>query len=71
MFCYIIPGAVTLIAITIFVVDTPMCLINELSANKARKGLFWIAKINGRKDYYVTLDEINHVKEMENVRVNS
>ena len=56
MACYIIPGALTLAAISIFVVDTPMCLINELSANKARKGLLWIAKINGKNDFYVTLD---------------
>lgn len=60
--CYIIPGVLTLVAISIFAVDTPICLIIELSANKARKGLMWIAKVNRKKDFYVTLEEINQIK---------
>ena len=48
-----------------FAVDTPMCLINYLSANKARKAFVWIAKMNGKKDFYLTLDQIKEIKEID------
>ena len=56
IYLYAIPTLLVLLALTIFVVDTPICLIDYLTPNKARKALFWVAKINGKKDFYVTLD---------------
>ena len=56
IYCYAIPAVLTMMVLSIFVVDTPMCLINFLTPNKARKALFWVAKINGKKDFYITLE---------------
>lgn len=69
LYFYAVPAVFLLLGLTIFVVDTPMCLINYLSPNKARKALFWVAKINKKKDFYITLEEIKEVKELEQARV--
>ena len=64
VYFYVVPGVLVFIALSIFVIDTPMCLINFLTPNKVRKSLFWVAKINGKKDFYITLEEIKEVKEI-------
>ena len=55
LYFYAIPAILLILSLSFFVVDTPMCLINYLSPNKARKALFWVAKINGKKDFYISL----------------
>lgn len=56
VYCYAIPAVIVFILISFFVVDTPICLVTFLTPNKARKALFWVAKVNGKKDFYVSLD---------------
>jgi MFS family permease len=56
IYCYAIPAILILFSLTFFTVDTPICLINLLSPNKARKALYWVAKVNGKKDFFITLD---------------
>ena len=47
LYCYIIPSIFILIAIFLFLVDTPMSLILRNPPEKARKRLLFIARING------------------------
>ena len=55
IYFYAIPAVIAIISVSFFVVDTPMCLINSLTPNKVRKALFWVAKVNSKKDFYISL----------------
>lgn len=69
IYCYIVPAAVLLVGLSLFLVDTPLSLVHYLSANKARKALFWVAKINRKQEFYISLGDIREIKEMEQIRV--
>ena len=58
IFIYLIPSLVLAAALAIFVQDTPVSLINLYSAKEAHKSFSYMAEMNKKADFDLTLNEL-------------
>lgn len=55
IFFYLIPLVIVTIGFLLFVKDTPICMVSKLKAHKAHRGLKFIAQLNKKEDFDLTV----------------
>jgi len=62
IYFYLIPGLLLMMALIFFVKDTPIGLVSKATAERAYISLAFIAKINQKDDFDLTIKEIEQIQ---------
>ena len=63
VYCYIVPGVILMGAFVFFVKDTPIGLVTKVSAERAYASLAFIAKVNKKDSFDLTVEEMGQIQE--------